>query len=335
MVLSTGPSCSYALRTQSKIVPTQRPYFPISRPAASKIALTTNEPRFAMKFVQDFRQSIQSFVVDGPWVIAAPVTVLMLYTIISTKFLQKLLSLVIKTFLRIKSTTLSSTSPAVSLQQTEDVVSIPVSSAAVTTKPQKLDNVGLEQAKLRVESILASLDEAKQIKAAKNVVEHDVKVMGEVVPSASVSSLSDKIGELTVQKLQTKLTMSNPTFSTRKQEKFIWYTANAVEDAEADILARRLEEKRVVEIMAKMKPMDDFRLNYDPIFSEWIERTGYTKSTTAVSIAETVPTSVSLSAISFNVTGNQQSAVENGRDRMIVFLAAAAVITPLLPLLHQ
>ena len=41
-------------------------------------------------------------------------------------------------------------------------------------------------------------------------------------------------------------------------------------------LAKQVEDKRVAEIMARVKPMDDFRLRYDPTFKEWIAQTGYT-----------------------------------------------------------
>jgi hypothetical protein len=51
------------------------------------------------------------------------------------------------------------------------------------------------------------------------------------------------------------------------------------------LVAKQVEEKRVAEILAKMKPMDDYRKSYDPQFKEWIARTGYKKSTPVVAVA--------------------------------------------------
>ncbi len=274
-----------------------------------------------MNLAKDFKYSILSLL-NGPWLIAAPIAVVMLYSLITTKFLQKCLQQMIAKK--------SAPSP---VQQVADVVvaSMPLPSAAVTAEAQKLNNIGLEQAKLRVESILASLDEAKQKTAKK--VEQNLQIVETTVASASVSSLSEKIGEVTVKKLQTKLALSNPTTSSSSSSSssvpvpvpVVLHSTSAIEDAGTTALTKQPEERRVAEVVATMKLMDDFRLSYDPLFKEWIARTGYQKSTpVAVAVAAPTATSASVPASKW------ESAVDNGRDQMIVSVFLAFVVTPFL-----
>lgn len=67
-------------------------------------------------------------------------------------------------------------------------------------------------------------------------------------------------------------------------------------------LAKQLEEKRVAEIMAKVKPMDDFRLSYDPQFKEWIARIGYKKSMPVVAASTNTPALSSTSSSSVPIS---------------------------------